>query len=61
VNLITEDDDVFRITLDGKGRELAGMDGTEVKVEGTVEEKDDDIWLTVRKFETVKQEAEPEE
>ena len=48
----------YKITLDEKGKKLAGeMDGKKVEVTGTVTEKDDEKCLTVESYKEVPEEA----
>jgi hypothetical protein len=44
---LTAKDMAYNVVLDKEGLKLADFDGKEVKVQGTVETKDNENWITV--------------
>lgn len=54
-------DDIYDVVLNAEGKKLGEeLDGKKAEVTGTVEEKDDNLWLTVISYKEVKEDAEEE-
>ena len=59
--LLSADDLTYHLTMDEKGQGLADdNDGEQVEVNGTVAEKDNEKWLTVKSFKKIETEDDDE-
>lgn len=58
IKLTTSGKVVYNVTLDDKGKELATLDGKEVRARGVVTEKDGQKWLKVHEFRAVEKKKE---
>jgi hypothetical protein len=60
VVLVTEDED-YNVVLDAKGLELGKMmEGEKVEVQGVVEDKSGELWLTVQSYKAIEEASETE-
>lgn len=50
IKLTTAGKMVYNVTLDEKGKELAALDGKEVRARGVVTEKDGQKWVKIHEF-----------
>jgi ribosomal protein S4E len=58
IKLTTANKTVYNVILDEKGKELAALDGKEVRVKGVVSEKDGQKWIKVQEFKPVEKKKE---